>query len=60
MEKGTSALKILAGKPTGNRTLGRPRLSWEDNVKVDLFINWVDSTLNRVALVNVALNLRFP
>jgi hypothetical protein len=32
MEEGMSALKILTGRPTGNRRLGRPRLRWEDNI----------------------------
>ena len=26
----------LVGKPGGNRPLGRPRLRWEDNIKMDL------------------------
>ena len=29
MEEGRSALKILAGKPTGRKPLGRPRRRWE-------------------------------
>ena len=32
MEKGRSVFKILIGKPTGKRPLGRPRLIWEDNM----------------------------
>ena len=36
MEEGRSALKILAGKPTGNRPLGRPRRRWEDNIRIYL------------------------
>ena len=36
MEGGRSAFKILTGKPTGNRTLGRPRRRWEDNIRIDL------------------------
>ena len=36
MEEGRSAFKILAGKPTGKRPLGRPGLRWEDNIKMDL------------------------
>ena len=35
MEKSRSALKILTGKPTGKRPLGRPRLRWEDNIRKD-------------------------
>ena len=69
MEEGRSAFKILTGKPTGKRPLGRPRRRWEDNIRMDLeeigmnAANWVDSALERNywrALVNVALNLRVP
>ena len=28
--------KILTGKPTGKRPLGRPRRRWEDNIRMDL------------------------
>ena len=27
---------VLVGKPEGKRPLGRPRLIWEDNIKMDL------------------------
>ena len=69
MEEGRSAFKILTGKPTGKRPLGRPRRGWEDNIRMELegiginTSNWVDSTQDRNywrALVNVALNLRVP
>ena len=59
MEEGRSAFKILTGKPTGNRPLGRRRRRWEDNIRMDFEEiginagNWVDSTL-----VNAALNHR--
>ena len=36
MEEGRSAFKILTGKHTGKRPLGRPRLRWEDNIRMDL------------------------
>ena len=36
MEEGRSAFKILTGKPTGKRSLGRPRRRWEDNIRKDL------------------------
>ena len=36
MEEGRSAFKILTGTPAGKRPLGRPRRSWEDNIKMDL------------------------
>ena len=35
MEEG-SAFKILTGKPTGERPLGRPRRRWEDNIRITL------------------------
>ena len=66
MEEGRSAFKILTGKPTGMRPLGRPRCRWEDNIRMDLEENagnWVDSGQDKNywrALVNEALNLRFP
>ena len=50
MEEGRSVFKILIGKPTGKRPLGRPRRRWEDNIRMDLeeiginAENWVDST----------------
>ena len=53
MEDGRSALKILTGKTTGKRPLGRPRRRWEDNVRKDLEEiginagNWVDSAQDR-------------
>ena len=53
MEEVRSAFKILAGKPTGKRPLGRPRRRWEDNIRMDLEEirinagNWVDSSQNR-------------
>ena len=61
--------KILTGKPTGKRPLGRPRRRWEGNITMDLeeiginAENWVDSALDRDywrALVNAALNLLVP
>ena len=69
MEEGGSAFKILTGKPTGKRPLGRPSRRWEDNIRMDLEEigmnagNWVDSAQDRDywrALVNAALNLRVP
>ena len=69
MEEGGSAFKIITGKPTGKRPLGRPRSSWEYNIRMDLEEiginagNWVDSAQDRNywrALVNAALNLRVP
>jgi len=28
--------RVLVSKPEGNRQLGRPRLRWEDNIKMGL------------------------
>ena len=36
MEEGTSAFKILTGKPTEKRHLGRPRRRWEGNIRMYL------------------------
>ena len=36
MEEGRSAFKILTGKYTGKRHLGRPRRRWKDNIRMDL------------------------
>jgi hypothetical protein len=64
-----SAFKMLTGKPTGKRPLGRPRSRWEDNFRMilkEVDINtrhWVDSAQDRDywrALVNAELNLRIP
>ena len=64
-EEGRSAFKILTGKPTKKRPLGRPRRRWEDNIRKDLEEicinagNWVDSAQDRNywrALMNAASN----
>ena len=68
MEESRSAFKMLTGKPTGERPLGRSGRRWEDNIRMDLEEiginggNWVDSAQDRNywrALVNAELNLRF-
>jgi len=28
--------RVLVRKPEGKRTLGRPRRSWDDNIKIDI------------------------
>ena len=67
--EGRNAFKILTGKPTGKRPLGRPRLRWEDNIRMNLEEiginagNWVDSSQDRDywrSLVSAALNLLVP
>jgi len=57
------------GKPDGKRRLRRPRLRWEDNIKMDLqevgcgSTDWIDPVQDRdrwLALVNAVINLRVP
>jgi len=36
MEERRGIYRILVGKPEGKRPLGRHRLRWEDNIKMDL------------------------
>ena len=36
MEGGRRAFKILTDTHTGKISLGRPRRSWEDNIRMDL------------------------
>ena len=69
MEEGRSAFKILTGKPTGKRPLGRHRRRWEDNIIMYLEEiginagNWINSAQDRDywrVLVNATLNLRVP
>ena len=61
--------KVLVEKPEGKRLLGRPRLRWEDNIKMDLqevgfgAMDWIELTQDGDrwrALVNAVMNLRFP
>ena len=37
MGEGRGVHRVLLGKPEGKRPLGRPRRSWEDNIKMDLW-----------------------
>ena len=69
MEEDGSAFKILTGKPSGWRLLGRSRCRMEDNNRMDLEEiginagNCVDSAQDRNywrAFVNAVLNLRVP
>jgi hypothetical protein len=34
MEDRRDVYRVLVGKPEGKRTLGRPRLRWEDNINL--------------------------
>jgi hypothetical protein len=66
MEK-RNTYRLLVGKPEGKRTLGRPRLSWMDNIRMDLGevgcgdVDWIGLAKDRNrwrAVVNWVLNLR--
>ena len=45
--------RVLVGKSEGKRPLGRPRLRWEDNIKMDLqevgygVLDWIDLAQDR-------------
>jgi hypothetical protein len=61
--------RILVGNPEEKRPLGRPRLRWMNNIKMDLreigwdSMDWVDLTQDRSqwrALVNTVMNFRVP
>ena len=47
-----NAFKMLPGKPTGKRPLGRPRRRWEDNIRMDL--RWEDNI--RMDLEEIGIN----
>jgi hypothetical protein len=69
MREKRNACRILAGKPEGKRSIGRPRHLRVDNIKMDLRkIVWVG--MNRIdlaqdrdqwrELMNTVMNLRVP
>jgi hypothetical protein len=62
-----NAYRLLVGKSEGKRPLGRPRLRWVDNIRMDLGevgwgdVAWIGLAKDRNrwrALVNSVLNLR--
>jgi hypothetical protein len=69
MEEGRDVYRFLGGKPEGERPTGRPRRSWEDNIKADLQemgcgcmdLNGLDQVRDRWrAFVNAVLKFRVP
>jgi hypothetical protein len=65
----SSINKVLVEKPEGKRPLGRPRLSWEDNIKMDLQevgrggMDWIELAQDRDrwrAFLTAVMNLRVP
>jgi hypothetical protein len=58
---------LMGGKPEGKRLLGRPRLKWEDGIRMDLrdidwgSVDWIQLAQDRDrwrALVYTVMNLR--
>jgi len=68
MGEGRGVHRVLVGKPEGKSPLGRPRRSWEDNIKMDLREvrgggDWLELSQDRDrwrALVNTVMNFRVP
>jgi hypothetical protein len=67
--EGRGVYRVLVGRPEGKRPEGRPRRSWEDNIKLDLReigingANWIQLAQDRIqwlACVNTVMNLRVP
>jgi hypothetical protein len=66
MRERRGVYRVLVGKPECKRPLGRLRLRWEDNIKMDLqelcgVIDWMGLFQNRGrwrTLVNAVMNLR--
>jgi len=61
--------RVLVGKPEGKSSLGRPRLRWDDNIKMDLQEvggdrgDWMELALDRNgwrSLVGTVRNFRVP
>jgi len=60
---------VVVGKPEGKRPLGRSRIRWEDNIKMDLQevpcggMDWFELAQDRDrwrAFVNAVMNLQIP
>jgi hypothetical protein len=69
MGEGRGAYRGLVGRRESKRPLGRPRRTWEDNIKMDLGkigidgANWIRLAQDRVrwrAFLNTMMNLRVP
>ena len=68
MREGRVVHRVLVWKPEGKRPLGRPRRTWEDNIKMDLEVgggcgDWMEMAQDRDrwrVLVSTVMNLRVP
>jgi hypothetical protein len=53
MEEGRSVFKILTGKPTGKRPLGRSKRRWEDNSRMNL--KWL--SIRGIGLIRLSIGI---
>ena len=69
MGEGRGVHRVLVAKPEGKTPLGRPRRTWEDNIKMDLQEvggdcgDWMELAQDRErwrALVSAVRNFRVP
>ena len=69
MGEGRGVHRVPVGTPEGKRPLGRPRCTWEDNIKLDLLEvggdcgDWMELAQDRDrwrVFVSMVRNLRFP
>jgi hypothetical protein len=69
MGENRGVYRVLVRKPEEKRQLGRPRLKWEDNIKMDLKevgcggMDWICLAQDRdrwQALLNAVMNLQVP
>jgi hypothetical protein len=67
--EGRGVYRVTVGKPEEKRPLGKPRRSWEDNIKTDLqdvgcgVVDLIELAQDRDrcrALVQAAMNLQVP
>jgi hypothetical protein len=64
--EGRNMFRVLVGKPEGKRPLERPRLRWEDGIRMDLkeigwgCVEWIHLAQDRdcwQTFVNAVMNL---
>ena len=69
MGEGSGVYRFLVGKPEGKRPMGRPKRSWDDNIRLDLqevgcgYMDWTGLAQDRDrwrTLVSAVMNLRVP